>query len=348
MRRAPLLALLVAACATQPEFGREGETLPNAALGPFRDVRTEELGQSHTSPNVVDDDKLFTRDPAVLDDDGDPATLPATGYFGESPDALGPTTRLARRLAADGRSFDRQGDVVLEATEAWEGGHVGAPSALRVDGELLLFYEAAGGIALARGDALAKVGLVLEPDADGLPRSPSVVRLDDGTLRMFYEVSGAAPPAAGGVADGARIFEASSDDGETWERLGEILAPGAAGAFDERAVGTPHAVVGESALGRRALHVYYGALDAQGAGAIGLASRFVGPDADPADPRALQRAAGPVFGTQKARHAREPAVLFHPGFTLLFVTQDVSLTSQDPAVACGVGPANAVLPPPSP
>src|SRR5690606_19685142 len=134
---------------------------------------------------------------------GDAATTEAWIYAaanesveGEEPEPAAPS-RILRFVAADGRSPKRIGDEVLLAEETWEGGLVGSPSALRVDSEIWLFYAAAGGLGLAKsvdGASFVRSGPVLEMpssgwDAGAVPRSPSVVRLADGTFHLFYEVT---------------------------------------------------------------------------------------------------------------------------------------------------------------
>ncbi|AGP37170.1 hypothetical protein [Sorangium cellulosum] len=98
-----------------------------------------------------------------------------------------------------------------------------------------------------------------------------------------------------------------------------------------------------SATGRPSLRVYYAGRDSAGRSAIGLAARF-----DHDGP--LQRAAAPVFGASSALAPRAPWVAAYPGFSLLFVTQAAGTRDGDdhPAVAAGVAPADASLPPPEP
>jgi hypothetical protein len=344
-------------CATIPEPGGGGDNLPSAVAGPFRALLQDELGSNRVAPNAVDDG-VFTRDPSVLDVDDDPTTLTVAGYFGAAvaqggvkPTAADPTRVILRFGALDGRSFDEAAEVVLEPTEAWEGGVIGHPSALHVGKETWLFYSAAGGVGLAKssdGHAFTRVaGPVLGAstvgwDHDVIPTSPGVARLPDGSLRMFYEI--ATSP------DSTSIGEAASSDGITWARVGvgPALAPSAHGTdadppYDDAAVGSPSPVVVASSTGRAALRVYYGARNHLGARVIGLAARYL---EEPDSP--LQRATAPVFGTTKPLSPTEPSVLIYPDFTLLFVTQKSSTTDGHPAVAVGAAPALAVLPPPDP
>jgi hypothetical protein len=264
-----------------------------------------------------------------------------------------PTTTIVRYPALDGRSFNyKTTEVVLTASEAWEGGVLAQPSALIVNGETLLFYAAKGGIGLAKspdGASFTKVsGPVFAPDPSSweegaVPASPGVVLLDDGSLRMFYAI------ATGSSA--TVIGEASSADGITWTRLGSgpALAPSGGGAsgptpWDAVSVGSPFPELAVSAEGRAILRLFYGAVDASGNGTIALAARY-GTDGP------FSRAESPVFGTGTNLLPREPCVVSFPAVTFLYATQlsgSTASSSSTPAVAVGVAPATVVLPPPDP
>ena len=350
---AAALPFALGACATQPEEGGGDANLPNAGAGPFRALRLGEVGHARSAPNVLFDDDSFPRDPAIVDLDGDPATFDVAGYFAAAPEGSppsAPTTMIVRHGALDGRSFDRSAEVALEAIAPWEGGFVFSLSVLRFQGEIWMYYAAAGGIGLARSaDGFVftpEAGPVLGPEAAGweegaIPRSPGVALLWDGSLRMFYEVQG--------QGAGSRIGEARSDDGVVWTRVGDgpALDPSGGPAdedldlFDGASVGAPFPVTAQSATGERILRVYYGAGSQSGRLAIGLAARF-GLDGP------LDRALSPVFGAGSALGAREPCVVSFKGFSLIFATQRVDTGEEDLAVAAGVAPATAPLPAPNP
>jgi hypothetical protein len=341
-----VLALPLAACATLADAATGDENLPNAEAGPFRALRKGELGLSLVAPNAVDDGITLARDVAILDVDGDPATFDVLGYFGASAngaEADEPPVAIRRSTASDGRSFKRQTDVVLQASDAWEKGTVGAPSAVSVNGsEVWLYYAAGGGIGLAKssgGTMFTKHGgPVLAAaesgwDRGAVPRSPGVMALADGGFAMFYEVTLPGEKTA--------IGEARSTDGVAWTRAGDgpVLAPGAPGdeAYDDAGVGAPCPVAGETASGRPLLWLYYAAKSGDGKRTIGLAGRFEdGP---------FDRGASPVFGAGTSRAPTEPSVTVFDGFTILFATQHRSSSSEDPAVAAGIAPAQAELPP---
>lgn len=339
------VTLPLASCATLADAAKGDENLPNAEAGPFRELRRGELGLSLVAPNAVDDDKTLARDAAILDADGDPATFEVIGYFAASANGAGaddPPIAIRRGTAKDGRSFVRQTEVVLEATEAWEKGTIGAPSALLVNGAVWLFYAAGEGIGLAKsadGVTFTKEkNVVLGPAAGGwdggaVPRSPGVIALPEGGFAMFYEATSSGGQRA--------IGEARSDDGVVWSRVegGPVLAPGEAGeeAYDDAGVGAPFALVGESASGRSLVRLYYAAESGAGKRTIGLAGRY-------AESGPFERGISPVFGAGSSRGPGEPCVLVLEGVTLLFATQLRNRTSDEPAIAAGLAPAQAELP----
>ncbi|MBK8258605.1 MAG: hypothetical protein IPK82_38840 [Polyangiaceae bacterium] len=347
-----LLSLFPAlGCATLADAATGDKDLPNAGAGPFRELKKGELGLSLVTPNAADDTKTLSRDASVIDLDGDLTTFAVAGYFAASPNGAEvgePTVEIRRTVAEDGRSFDRDRDVVLTAGEAWEQGLLGGPSALWVGGEVWLYYAAGGGIGLAKsadGAAFTKVaGPVLGASESGwdtgsIPRSPSVVMLPKGGFLMFYETLN---------GEGRSVIgEATSSDGLVWERVGDgpAIAPSEAGeeVFDDLGVGGPAVTLGETALGRRVVRVYYGARTQGSEGeekrTIGLAARF---DGEP-----FSKATSAVFGATSSRGPSEPAVISFGEFTLIFATQNRSNTDESPAVAAGVAPAQAELPEPT-
>lgn len=360
-----VLGALVMGCATQPEPTGGGEGLPTANAGPFRPLVKGETGNQRAAPNGLTDIRGFGRDIAVVDLDGKPETLGVAAFVAASikedgikPGPDTPTKVIQRYGALDGRSFDRAALTVLTADAPWEGSIMASPAVIRVGEELYLYYAAAGGIGLARGaaDGMAftkEPNPVLGPSTSGwesgfAPRSPGVVRLASGSFRMFYEV----PLANGGSALG----EARSEDGITWSRVGDapVLSPDLSGAsveadagdagdppYDALGVGGPYPLLATSGDGEPILRVYYGATDAQGKRTIGLAARY-GTDGP------LQRAVAPVFGTTKPRDPREPCVLVFQGFSLLYATAAAGNNDDDPAIAVGLTPPTATLPPPDP
>ncbi|MBW2455299.1 MAG: hypothetical protein JRI68_12345 [Deltaproteobacteria bacterium] len=358
--RLGLVLLPLSACATLADTGGGDVNMPNAAAGPFREIQPTELGNNRVAPYALRDDDDFSRDLTVVDVDGDPATLPAFAYVArvdfdpdEEPDPSAPTNEIVRQTAADGRSLQRQAEVVLTPVDAWEGGTIGAPAGLRVGDEYWLYYAGAGGIGLCTSsDGLSfervAAGPIFGPsstgwDQDLVPGSPAVVRLPDGTFQLFYDVSTSAASSS--------IGEALSTDGINWERRsdGPLLAPSGPSADPERpnldalSVAAPAVVIGSSSQDRTIQYVYYAAVGETGRRTIALAARygFEGP---------LSRGAAPVFGSTGSLEPTEPWVMRYPDFTLLFVTEKAGSTeSLDfPAVAIGVAPADITLPAPDP
>jgi hypothetical protein len=349
MRAAALLVL--AGCSSLADSGGGKANLPNAAAGPFRAIEGEELGAGRAAPYVLKDDDDFPRNAVVIDADGDAATLATWIYAAhrvtpdeEEPDPSVPPGEIIRAVAEDGRSFARAFDVVLRAEEAWEGGVVDRPAVVVFGGEHWLFYAGAGGIGAAKGSdgvTFTRVGSgpVLAPsggwEAAGMPTSPAVLVAADGSLRMYYEV-----PLAGGSA----IGEARSSDGASWERVGTapIFAPAEEG-IDAGGTAEPYALMMTTPEGRSVEQLYYTAIDAMGIRLIGYAARFEGE-------ASFTRALSPVFGGDGDLVPGEPCVLRYGGFSLLYVTEKAGETEalDYPAIAAGVAPADAVLPPAAP
>ncbi|MEM1030446.1 MAG: hypothetical protein AAGN82_08855 [Myxococcota bacterium] len=330
----------LAACATLADNGGGDVALPNAAAGPFRPLSGGELGEGRVGALALQDRERRFRAPAVLDADGgdpstpeallfvamtrDPSTSPSSADDRALPDAI------AAFVAADGRSPRRTFDVVLEAedTPPWEGGTVGAPAAVWGDGEILLYYEAAGGIGLATGDGVrfARVeGPVVGPDVTpggGLPREPGIVRRDDGRFHLFYRVD---------IDSVGSIVEATSDDGRRFSDHRVVLRP----RLEDRTLDGPHPVLATSGRGRAVTYLYVGSERAtDGRRRIALAARF-GHDARD-NPFVWAESA--VLDAGATAGVRDPYVVRRQGLSFLFVTQP-----GDDAVAVAVAPADAPL-----
>jgi hypothetical protein len=343
MKLALLSLVLAAGCATLADGHAGLDNPPSARTGPFRLLASGEVGFGRPAPFAMDDGKTFLRDVSVIDLDGDPSTLAVAGYFAASlavaKDA--PPDGILRFDAPDGRSFGASGSAVLSPTLAWEGGTVGAPSAILRGAETWLFYAGAGGIGLAKssdGATFEKAsGPVLDRTAIAWaasePRSPSVVALVDGTLALFFEADTARGPAIG---------EARSSDGLAWTLVGAAPAIVGGGALDELGVGSPSALLRRSEEGRPIVDVYFTALGRAGS-SIGLASRFG--DAAHADD-ALVKSPSSMLTPSPKLAIREPSVVRFSTVTFLFATENASKSSSDPAVVVGVAPALATLPPP--
>lgn len=344
------MAYVLCACATMAEPGGGDANLPNAGIGPFRALRPGEIGNSRSAPNALFDKDTFPRDLSAIDLDGDLNTFEIAGYAAqgdEGGDPAAPPRLIARYAALDARSFDRSGDIVLEPSSAWEGGFVGQPSVLLADGQVWMYYAAEGGIGLAKSaDGFVftrESSPVLAADSSGweggaIPKSPSVLRLSDGSFLMFYASE----------SDGvSRIGEAASADGIAWERLGKraVLEPSASSeasfAYDGASLGSPCALLSQSQSGETLLLLYYGAKNQEGRVTIGLAARF-------GSGGIFVKATSPVFGAGSTREPREPSVLIYKDFSFLFATQKQDVGALEPAVSVGVAPGVAPMPEPNP
>ncbi|HEY1693887.1 MAG TPA: hypothetical protein VGG39_17085 [Polyangiaceae bacterium] len=357
---------LSAACATLDGTSNDGVNLPSAGDGPFRPLVGAELAVGAVPPYVFGVQAQAYEQPSAVGVNDDPSSAEVWMYCVAHPKG---GAVIVRTHALDGRSF--YGDAtdnedtshpahaaptVLSADQAWEGGTVTAPSALRANGQVWLYYAGAGGIGVAQssdGLSFTKVPQpVLTPDATATwetstPGAPSVAVFPDGTWHMLY--------AAGGA-----IGEATSPDGLTWTRADgnpilapsptvdpSTLGPGETPPFDEGSVDDPVLAPQTTFDGRFQVRVLYtGYLEAPGGtavrdSAIGVAGRFgtSGP---------LTRQAAPTY-TAKL-HERAAAFFEYAGGSLLYVGEDdtsLSSTSPFPGIAGAYAPATETLPPPS-
>jgi hypothetical protein len=365
--RFPLVLML--SCGTLGSPGSEGGDLPSAGVGPFRPLTAGELPPFAVAPFVLEDRAARYREPCVVaasDDTASPAALLYAVARVNGRDVI------VRSRAADGRSFyggaaDNQTGshpphfpaVVLAADRPWEGDDLGGPGALRVHGEVWLYYAAADGIGLAKssdGLSFTKTGgpvLAAEGGAGWEvtpPRAPSVAVLPDGSWRMFYGAGGS-------------IGEARSDDGMTWTRvdgdpsteaIDPVLAPrprvdvaslppGAAPPFDEASVDDPFVSWRITPAGRLHVRVLYtGYAPAVGAArpdsAIGEAARY-------GDSGALRRGNAPVYAV--SLHEAAPALFVSGGGSMLYVHEDDGVQDRAgsyPAIAAAVAPVDVTLP----
>lgn len=333
------VALIGLACCATLADSDGGDANPATALaGPFRLLATGELGEGRVAPWVLRDTLGGARDLAVLDVDGDPTTPQVHGYVArraEGDDELdSPTRELGRAYAEDGRSFGRDFETVLTASEPWEGGVLEAPCPVRVPerNETSLYYAAAEGVGLARSVDEGPFirtgqGPVLGVSTSGwdeglVPRSPSVVRDDDGRYFMFFE------------ADGV-LGEARSRDGEHWERESSPALALALGS-ETTSLGGPSAVFSRSATGRKVLWLYFVSSGADGARRVHAAARVgEGP---------FVRSEIPMLAPEAVDELSEPSIVRFDGFTLLYAT---ALDKGSLSSVGAVAPATVLLSAPS-
>lgn len=339
--------IALAGCATLADGAPGLDNPPSARAGPFRALAVGELGQSHVAPQaLVDPKNRRLRDISVVDVDGDPSTLPVDGFVTASAEDAGPDdppTEIVRVHAEDGRTFSKETTSELLPMHDWEGGRVGAPSAIEGgDGELRLYYEAEGGIGVAVGEPGALVSVdhpVLAPSdvpwATGSIRSPGAVLLPDGTYRLYFETERGGDTVIG---------VAWSSDGAVFEGPIVVLSPSSVeGAIDDVAVGSPTVALGTSEEGRDILYLYYGALSSDGKRRIGMAARFLADESE-----ALVKSGEGMYAPAGGVEPREPSVVRFDSFSFLFATQKAARDSTDLVVVAAVSPGNIELPPPDP
>jgi hypothetical protein len=339
--RPALLAALCVACGTNAPSAGGDENLPNAAVGPFRVLRAEEMGGK--APLVTSD---AFRSPGVVDLDGDPATLESALYVASGSATL---RSIYRYELPDGRTSSLQRVKVLERTEAWEPeAGLDHPMPLRVGEEIWLYYASGGCIGRA---VSSDAGVTFEkrpatpllcadpaaaPWEQGGLTAPSVHVAHDGSYRLLYETPGG-------------IGEAASADGQAFSRRGggPVLAAaspagplpedgGVDDPFDNVRVGDPCALLGVSPLGRPVTYLYYTGQNRLDRFASGMAARF-------GDDGAFTRNPAPVL-TRFDAHA--PFVMRRGNITLIYAEGRNSETKSDwkPAIIGGLAPATAALP----
>ena len=362
--RGAAAGVLLCSCATLGGESNGGVNLPSSGDGPFRPLVDGELAPSSVVPYVFGDSTASYRQPSVVGVTDDPSGTEVWMY------AVGHVAGadvIVRTHADDARSFYADATdnadsshprhtpaVVLSADQAWEGGAVADPEAVRSGGQVWLFYDGAGGIGLAQssdGLTFTKVAApVLPADAsasweNGAPHSPGVAIFPDGTWHMLYGAGGS-------------IGEATSPDGLAWTRVAgnpvltpspvvdpSTLAPGATPPFDEYGVDDPILAPQMTIDGRLQIRVFYtGYGDPASASprssAIGLAGRFG--DAGP-----LSHQTDPTYTAEL--HERAPAFFEWTGGSLLYVGEDdtsLGATSTFPGIAAAYSPATGTLPPP--
>lgn len=339
------LAFGALGCATTGDGGDGGESLPNAVLGPFRELRDEELGGSHISPFALYDRLQQARDVSILDADADPSTPASFAYAAivllqdrkAKPEV--PTDRIARYASDDGRTFAKVGQIVLAPTEEWEGGLLAGPCVIRRGGEIWLYYAAQGAIGLATSPD----GVVFTPRGEPVLRpagagegealsNPSAVELPGGEVAMFFEVQRRDVPSS--------IRWLKSADGVTFDGAPEAVDLGTAIATES--IGSPAVILQTSPTGRDALHLYFTRTSAEGLPGIHLASRFLHAGSS----AAWSLAASPVFTPQLG--ASQPFMLptvdgAGAPAALLFTTRRQSRTNADWGVSAAIAPGTAAL-----
>ncbi len=358
MRSLSLLCLYVAstACATLAGEGRGDVDLPNTLTGPFRALKRGKLCDGDDCTGV-DELPSGTSNGIIKYPGNPPARSPSALVRGELHVVLyagrgiegQPINRIVRMESLDARTFDDARDV-MQADAMFEGGVMTDPSALDVNGSVWIYYSVPTGIARAvstdglTGAAFAKDGKTIalagaqqswetEP-----PRAPSVIRLDDGTFRMFY-------------ASGKSIGEATSADGITFTRVGLAIGPsepkdpatlpeGVRLPFDDDAVDDPSIQRVITALDRVHYQLHYTGRDRRGGSSIGFAGRF-------GESGAFEKREGFVYGGKLFgdpdgnSHANAPTIARFGDFALIFANVDHDRAQK---LGIGIAPQRRTLP----
>jgi hypothetical protein len=344
--RSALAFSLAAGCATLANGEAGTDATPSLLAGPFRMLLAEEVGQGYPPPVVLEVDALALEGLAVVPPLGVDDALVLEGLVGATlPGPDGRSVRgLARARSTDGRTFSRDVAPALLPTLAWEGAYVASPSVARASsaglaGDLLLAYEAEGGLAVVRVDTADDPPVLSNAEAPALTldalsfeasglRSPGLVALSDGTLRVYY---------AADLPDGREVIGvATSEDGRPFEDLGVVLAGPAGSRF-----GSPHAVLAEDGERERLL-VYFTAAEQGARQEIRLAGRFV-----EAEGESLEVSESAMYRPSGDLSPREPCVVRFEDYSLLFVTERTTESNEAPRIVAGVTPGEATLPPPS-
>ena len=352
---AAIVVLALAACATLGSEGKGDVGLPTAGVGPFRRLVSSEV--PGIAPFVLDGEGGY-REPAVLAED--PASAePRVLLFAEASlggrDGTPRRPVLVRSRAVDGRSFAGTGfppgrgiEVVLEASEPWEGGVVTAPALLRVKSEVWLFYGGQGGIGLAisqdgghsftkrPGPVLGSLGSA--PWEGGPPGAPSAY-LEGDSVHLFYAAGGFLGEAVS--PPGAPPRFTRTDPVPATPGLDPVLspsppvepsslAPGEKPPFDESGLGDPCVVPRLTPAGRVHIRVLYTGLGAGGKTAIGFAARYghSGP---------LARQATPVYAAKGKE--RSPALLDLGERAFLYFTEPRASDARE-AIGGAFSPGN--------
>lgn len=341
-----LVAVLASSCATLGSEGLGDVGLPSSGVGPFRRLTTDEV--PGIAPFVLDGEGGY-REPAVLSDDAsEPLVTLYAGATGAGRDGVPKGPVIVRSFAKDGRSFVGSGggpgrgtSLVLAPSEAWEGGEVGSPYALRVGvvsaSAILLFYAGAQGIGVAKATSsegpFVKTGAPVL-DANGAsgwesepPRAPTAY-LDGRTIHLFFASGGSLGEA---VADVDALAFRRVDADPSTVGIDPVLSPsapvdpktlavGEKPPFDEAGLTDPCVAVRVTPAGRAHVRVLYTGKARAGTTAIGFAARY-------GHQGVLVRQAVPVYAAKGKERA--PALLDLGDRGYLYFTQPRSSDARE-------------------
>ncbi|MEM9073414.1 MAG: hypothetical protein AAGE52_33220 [Myxococcota bacterium] len=255
MRKIAILAVALG-CATLGNEAPFPDPIQTSGTGPFRRLDLAESGVPGNPPGrailitgattggMFAGDHLFYVAAAPL---GEPPER-AAGLLPDEVDWAQFEARAISRTPARANDLGHElGDVILEASEAWEGDAVFDPWVVLLDdGRARLYYAGAEGVGVAEAPSVdGSFSRVAGPIINDV-RSPSVVRDPAGGWLMFVETS-------------AGISVARSDDGVAFGELTELslLGPTEDGLPTEVSVRRPGAVTVQTPTGRTVVRVYF-------------------------------------------------------------------------------------------
>lgn len=254
MRAVALLALATAGCGigfADDESGGD-DNLPTVGAGPFKKLAFDENTPAD-EPWLATERTLDFTEPAIVARAGGGFIYFVTR---ESPDPPVGDSEIWRGAIADPTQLpDEPLAPVLVADQAWEEGHVAAPSIVDLGGDhLLMFYE--GGIAsvqLGRAES-TDGGRTWQKAASPVLANAALASVaTDGALWLAAFVRPGEPG----------IWLASSQDGSSWTAgSAPILLPtGVADSFEETGVSSPHLAWLVESTGRGHWALWYGGLE---------------------------------------------------------------------------------------
>ncbi|MBZ0236472.1 MAG: hypothetical protein K8M05_29360 [Deltaproteobacteria bacterium] len=251
-----LLPLGVAASACGIGFADDAsggkDHLPTAAAGPYKRLAVDPDTPAD-EPWLATDRALDFTEPALVARPGGGFTFFVTR---ESPELPVGDSEIWRGGFADPTQLpDDLPAPVVTADQAWEEGHVAAPSIVDLGGDHLLMYYEGGAATRALGRAESidggrtwqKAAAPVLADA----ALPSVAT--DGALWLAAFTRPTAPG----------IWLARSDDGIAWVADGApiLLPTGVPDSFEEAAVSSPHLAWLVESTGRGHWALWYGGLE---------------------------------------------------------------------------------------
>jgi hypothetical protein len=255
--RALAFPLLVAVAGCGIGFAGDGsggdEDLPTAGAGPFRKLEFDE--------NTPADEPWLATDRTL--DFTEPSLVPRSGggfvyfYTRENPDPPVGDGEILRGAIADPTDLPDEPPVpVLVADQAWEEGHVAAPSVLDDGGTLVMYYEA----------GVSPPGMARAMSSDGgrtwLKFSVNPI-LDDVVTPSVATDGRGAWIAAFTRTTAPGIWLARSEEGMFWTAdAAPILLPnGTPDSFERTALGSPHIAWLEESTGRGHWALWYAGLE---------------------------------------------------------------------------------------